>query len=68
MACIAAPVFGPDKEVIAAISLVGNTQQITKANLRKLGLLVRRYGEPISAKLGGSAAPEHHTSKSPSTH
>ena len=68
VACIAAPVFGPDKEVIAAISLVGNTQQITKANLRKLGLLVRRYGELISAKLGGSAAPEHHTSKSPSTH
>jgi DNA-binding IclR family transcriptional regulator len=68
VACIAAPVLGPDQEVIAAISLVGSTQQITKANLRKLGLLVRRYGALISAKLGGSAAPEHHTVKSTSTH
>ena len=66
VACLAAPVFGPDQEVIAAISLVGSTQQITKANIRKLGLLVRRYGDLMSAKLGGSAAPEHRAAKSPS--
>lgn len=59
VACIAAPVFGPGQEVIAAISLVGSTQQISKANRRNLGLLVRRYGELMSAKLGGPAAAEH---------
>ena len=53
IACIAAPVFGPEREVMAAISLAGSTQQITKSNLRKLGLLVRRYGDLMSAKLGG---------------
>jgi IclR family acetate operon transcriptional repressor len=68
VACVAAPVFGPGQEVIAAISLVGGAQQITKANLRKLGLLVRRYGELISAKLGGSTTPERQASKSLSTH
>lgn len=68
VACIAAPVFGPDQEVIAAISLVGSTQQIAKANLRKLGLLVRRYGELISAKLGGSSPSEQYAARSTSTH
>ena len=59
VACMAAPVFGPDREVLAAISLVGSTQQITKANLGQLGSLVRRYGERMSERLGGSAEPEH---------
>jgi DNA-binding IclR family transcriptional regulator len=63
VACIAAPVYGPGEEVIAAISVVGSAQQITKANLRKLGTLVRRYGDLISAKLGGSPAPGRHASK-----
>jgi DNA-binding IclR family transcriptional regulator len=63
VACVAAPVFGPRQEVIAAISLVGSTQQITKANLGKLGLLVRRYGELMSAKLGGSTPPQRISAK-----
>lgn len=56
VACIAAPVFGPEREVIAAISLAGSTQQITKANLRKLGSMVRHYGELMSEKLSGVKA------------
>lgn len=60
VACVAAPVFGPGQEVIAALSLAGSTQQITKTNLKKMGLLVRRYGDLMSAKLGGSPAPESH--------
>jgi DNA-binding IclR family transcriptional regulator len=64
VACIAAPVFGPDQEVIAAISLAGSTQQITKSNLRKLGLLVRRYGDLMTAKLGGSGTPHRRATKS----
>jgi IclR family transcriptional regulator, KDG regulon repressor len=67
VACIAAPVFGPGQEVIAAISVVGSTQQITKANLSKLGLLVRRYGELISVKLGGAPEAERPISKPSST-
>ncbi len=57
VACIAAPVFGPDREVLAAISLAGSTQQITKTSMRKLGALVRRYGELMGGKLSGAPAP-----------
>ncbi|HSM78268.1 MAG TPA: IclR family transcriptional regulator [Bryobacteraceae bacterium] len=53
VACVAAPVFGPDREVIAAVSLAGSTQQITKRNLRTLGTLVGEYGRQMSARVGG---------------
>ena len=55
VACVAAPIFGPDQEVIAAISLAGSTQQITKANLRTIGELVRRFAERISSRLRGDS-------------
>lgn len=51
VACIAAPVFGPDQEVIAAISVAAGTQQITRNNLRRIGSLVCGYGARMSAKL-----------------
>ena len=53
VACIAAPVFGPDQEVIAAISVAGSSQQITKENLRGIGSLVCGYGARMSARLSG---------------
>jgi IclR family acetate operon transcriptional repressor len=65
VACIAAPVLGPGGEVMAAISLAGSTQQITKSNLRTLGLLVRRYGELMSARLGGSPAESRRAARTP---
>jgi len=68
VACIAAPVFGPDREVLAAISLAGSTQQITKANIRKLGLLVRRYGELMSEKLSGAPAASRRAAKTRQPH
>ena len=52
VACVAAPVFGPSHEVVAAISLTGTTQQITKSRIPALGALVRRYAENISTQLG----------------
>ncbi len=60
VACIAAPVFGPDQEVIAAISVAGSAQQITKENLRRLGSLVCSYGARMSARLSGDA---HHIAR-----
>jgi len=53
IACIAGSVFGPDQEVIAAISVAGSTQQITKSNLRGLGSLVRSCAQRMSARLSG---------------
>lgn len=55
VACIAAPIFGPDREVIAAISVAGSAHQITKESLRRLGALVCSYGARMSAKLSGGA-------------
>jgi IclR family transcriptional regulator, KDG regulon repressor len=60
VACVAAPVFGPRHEVVAAISLTGTTQQITKSRLPALGALVRRYAGSMSAQLG-----DHHSSTLP---
>jgi IclR family transcriptional regulator, KDG regulon repressor len=57
IACVAAPVFGQDEDVIAAVSVAGSSQQITKANLRTLGPIVRQYADAMSAKLGRTAAP-----------
>lgn len=57
VACVAAPVFGPRHEVVAAISLSGTTQQITKSRIPALGTLVRRYAQDISAQLGDHHSP-----------
>jgi len=52
VACVAAPVFGPDHEVVAAVSITGTTHQVTKANLRSLGRVVKRYARQMSTRLG----------------
>lgn len=61
VACVAAPIFGLDEDVIAAISVAGSTQQITRANLRRIGPVVRRYADRMSAKLSGRT--ERHLSR-----
>lgn len=68
IACIAAPIFGPDQDVIAAISVAASTQQITKANLRTIGPLVRHYADRISAKLSGDTKRAHRPAKSAWAH
>lgn len=52
VACVAAPVFGPGHEVVAAVSITGTTHQITKTNLRSLGRVVKRHAQQMSTRLG----------------
>jgi DNA-binding IclR family transcriptional regulator len=51
--CVAAPVFGPRHDIVAAISLTGTTQQVSKNRVPALGALVKRYAESMSSRLGG---------------
>jgi IclR family acetate operon transcriptional repressor len=53
VACIAAPIFGPNKKILAATSITGTTLQITEENTNALGNLVKRYASVMSARLGG---------------
>jgi IclR family acetate operon transcriptional repressor len=52
VACVAAPVFGPDHEVLAAVSITGTTHQITRTKIRPLGRVVKRYAQQMSTRLG----------------
>jgi IclR family acetate operon transcriptional repressor len=66
VACVAAPVFGPDQDLIAAISVAGSTQQISRTNVRAIGSVVRSYAERISEKLTGERRRSHYPAKSAS--
>ena len=59
--CVAAPLFGRLGEVIAAASVTGTTQQIPKNRIAPTGLLVRKYSQLMSARLG--AIPETNSQK-----
>jgi DNA-binding IclR family transcriptional regulator len=61
VACVAAPLFGPLGEVIAAASVTGTTQQIPKKRIAPTGLLVRKYSQLMSSRLG--AIPESNSQK-----
>jgi DNA-binding IclR family transcriptional regulator len=50
--CVAAPVFGPGRRLLGAISLAGTTQQIHAGTLADLGKVVRRYANQMSTRLG----------------
>jgi IclR family acetate operon transcriptional repressor len=50
--CVAAPLFGRLGEVVAAASVTGTTQQIPKNRVAPIGLLVRKYSQLMSARLG----------------
>lgn len=52
LGCVAAPIYGPDHELTAAISLSGTTHQIAKAKIPALGAVVKRYAKQMSARLG----------------
>lgn len=54
--CVAAPLFGPLGEVVAAASVTGTTQQIPKNKIAQTGLMVRKYTQMMSSRLG--AIPE----------
>jgi DNA-binding IclR family transcriptional regulator len=53
VACIAAPVFGPDQTILASISIVGTTHQITDERIPALGAQVKHFANAMSARLRG---------------
>jgi IclR family KDG regulon transcriptional repressor len=61
VACLAAPLFGPLGEVIAAASVTGTTHQISKNRIAPTGVLVRKYSQLMSSRLG--AIPEANSQK-----
>lgn len=49
---VAAPIFDASGAVVAAVGLVGPTQRVSKAGLRKFSALVVEAGHAISSRLG----------------
>jgi DNA-binding IclR family transcriptional regulator len=52
LGCVAAPVFGAHREVVAAISLTGTTHQVSKDKIPALGVLVKQYAQQMSLRMG----------------
>lgn len=58
VACVAAPIFGPDGEVLAAVSVSGPTARLLRIDLGELGELVRSHVRDISRELGHRPADD----------
>jgi IclR family transcriptional regulator, KDG regulon repressor len=54
VACVAAPIFGPQEVVVAAVSLSGTIFQLPRPEIPRLGELVKHYGRLMSNRLNGS--------------
>lgn len=52
LGCVAAPIFGPGHEVLAALGLTGATHQVSSARTPALGDLVKKYSQQASRRLG----------------
>jgi len=52
VACVGAPIFGPEQQLLAAVSVVGTTHLIHEETIRPLGRLVKRVADAMSARLG----------------
>jgi DNA-binding IclR family transcriptional regulator len=55
VACVAAPIFGPDQLVVAAVSVTSTTHLINNERIPTLGLLVKKFADAMSARLGTTA-------------
>jgi IclR family acetate operon transcriptional repressor len=58
VACVAAPIFGPGDEVLAAVSVSGPSARLLRVDLGELGELVRAHVREISRELGHEPAPD----------
>jgi DNA-binding IclR family transcriptional regulator len=58
VACVAAPIFGADGEVVAAVSVSGPTARLLRNDLGELGELVRSHVRDISRELGHRPADD----------
>jgi IclR family acetate operon transcriptional repressor len=56
--CVAAPVFGPDRSVIATISIAAPTLRMPVARVRQLGEEVCRSADAIAERLGYRVAQD----------
>jgi DNA-binding IclR family transcriptional regulator len=54
---IAAPVYGPDGSIIAAINVTGPTYRIKDDDIERFGLAVVAEADAISKEIGGIVAP-----------
>jgi len=52
LGCVGAPIFGPGREVVAALSLTGTTHQVSAARIPVLGSLAKKYADQMSRRLG----------------
>jgi IclR family acetate operon transcriptional repressor len=55
---VAAPVFGPDREICGAFSVTGPSFRITDEDIRKIGNCVVREARSASQRLGASIVQE----------
>jgi IclR family acetate operon transcriptional repressor len=52
VACVAAPIFGPEQLLLAAVSVTGTTHQINDERIPSLGVLVKKFADAMSARMG----------------
>lgn len=52
VACVAAPIFGPERILLAAVSVTGTTHQINDERMPALGVQVKHFADAMSARLG----------------
>jgi DNA-binding IclR family transcriptional regulator len=58
VAAVAAPVFGPDREICGAFSVTGPSFRITDEDIKRIGSCVVREARAASAQLGAWMADE----------
>ena len=53
MSCVAAPVFGANREVVAAISVSGPSARFSGQRVEEFSITVRNHAKQLTAALGG---------------
>ena len=55
MSSVAAPVFGANREVVAAISVSGPSARFSGQRVEEFSIAVRHHAKQLTAALGGSS-------------